>query len=107
MTQRTDQQNKALHKFFSLLADKMNEQGLEIPHVIHTSIWWTPHDVKERLWKPLQEAMYGKASTTELDKHWEIDKVYDQLMKILGERGVEFVDFPNDPDKPTNYQNRV
>lgn len=103
MTTRTDQQNKALHAFFRLLADKMNEQGLEIPHVIHTSIWWTPHDVKERLWRPLQEKMYGKKSTTELDKTWEIDKIHEQLMHILGERGVEFVDFPTDPDKIGNY----
>jgi hypothetical protein len=108
MTQRTDTQNKALHKFFSLLSDKLNEQGLEMPMVLKTSIWWTPYEVKERLWKPLQAKMYGKKSTTELDKTWEIDKIHEQLMQILGERcNVEYIDFPHDPEKPTNYQNKV
>lgn len=101
---RTNQQNKALHKFFSLLSDKLNEQGLEIPLVLRTTMWWTPHDVKERLWKPLQTQMYGKKSTTELDKTWEIDKVHEQLMHILGERcGVEYVDFPVDNSKIGNH----
>lgn len=105
---RTDQQNKALHKFFQLLSDKLNEQGLEIPLVLRTTMWWTPDDVKRRLWKPLQKQMYGKNSTTELDKQIEIDKIHEQLMHILGERcQVEYIDFPSDPDKPTNYQNQV
>lgn len=103
--QRSDQQNKALHKFFSLLADKMNEQGMDMPKVLHTTLWWTPDDVKTRLWKPLQEHHYQKKSTTELNKTGEIDFIHQELMRILGERGVEYVDFPHQEQDIGNYVN--
>lgn len=99
---RTNQQNRALHKLFSLLADKLNEQGLEMKVILKgdTKIWWTPKSVKEYLWRPLQKAMFQKESTTELEKQIEIDKIHEQLMHILGEKhGVEYIDFPNDPDR--------
>lgn len=110
MALRTDSQNRALHKFFQLLSDKLNEQGLEMQMVLKpgTSIWWTPENVKNYLWRPVQEAMLGKLSTKELDKQMDIDRVHEQLMHILGEKHhVEFIDFPSDPNKPTNYQNTV
>lgn len=97
MQNRTTQQNRALHKFFRLLSDKLNEQGLEMPHVIKTSIWWTPESVKQYLWKPLQQKKYGKSSTTELNKIEEIDEIHTQLMQILGERcSVEYIPFPHE-----------
>jgi hypothetical protein len=108
MTQRTNAQNRALHKFFTLLADKLNEQGLDMKKVIKAEIWWTPEAVKKNLWKPVQEAKYGKASTADLEKQMEIDAIHENLMEILGKNwGVEYIDFPNDPDKISNYQNKV
>lgn len=96
MEHRTTQQNRALHKFFTLLSDELNTKGLEMPMVLTTSIWWTPSAVKERLWRPLQKAMYNKTSTTELEKGDEINKIHEQLMFILGEKhGVDYIDFPN------------
>ncbi len=99
MTQRTPSQNKALYKFFRILADKMNEQGMDMPKVIHTTLWWTPEDVKARLWKPLQKHHYATNSTADLEKIEQIDFIHEELMRILGERGVEYVDFPHDPNK--------
>lgn len=102
--QRTDQQNKALHKFFQLLSDKLNEQGLDMKTVIKAEVWWTPQAVKDYLWRPVQEAKFGKISTTQLDKQMEIDQIHENLMEILGKHwGVEYIDFPVDKTKIGNY----
>src|SRR3990167_5742132 len=95
--QRTGQQNRALHKFFSMLSEPLNIAGLEMKLVLKgdTQIWWTMESVKEYLWRPLQKVMFQKESTTELEKQIEIDKCHEQLMHILGEKhGVEFIPFP-------------
>lgn len=96
MEKRTLQQNKAIHKLFTTLANDLNEKGLDMRVVLKPSyhLWWTPEMIKEHLWKPLQKVMYQKESTTELDTS-QISKVYEQLAKIIGEKfGVE-IDFPS------------
>jgi len=95
-TKRTLQQNKAIHKLFELLSDELNTKGLDMKLVLKPSyqIWWTPEAVKEHLWKPLQEAMYAKKSTTELNTA-QVSKVYEQLGKILGEKFGAEVEFPS------------
>lgn len=100
--QRTGQQNKALHKFFSMLSESLNLAGLEMKVVLkaNTEIWWTMESVKEYLWRPLQKVMFGKESTTELEKQVEIDKIHEQLMHILGEKhGVKYIPFPVETKK--------
>lgn len=100
--QRTGQQNRALHKFFSMLSETLNLAGLEMKVVLKadTEIWWTLESVKEYLWRPLQKVMFGKESTTELEKQVEIDKVHEQLMHILGEKHhVEYIPFPHEEKK--------
>ena len=95
--QRTPQQNKGLHLFFTQLAEALNLAGLEMKVVLKgdTQIWWTLETVKEYLWRPLQKVMFQKESTTELEKQVEIDKIHEQLMHLLGEKhGVEFIPFP-------------
>ena len=97
--QRTGQQNRALHKFFSMLSETLNLAGLEMKLVLKgdTQIWWTVESVKEYLWRPLQKVMFQKESTTELEKQIEIDKIHEQLMHILGEKhGVEYIPFPSE-----------
>ena len=102
--QRTKTQNNALHKFFSLLADKLNEQGLDMKTIIRAKIWWTPENVKKELWAPVQKAKFGTESTKDLEKQMEIDMIHENLMQILGENwGVEYVDFPHDASKIGNY----
>src|SRR3990167_3370994 len=55
--QRTPQQNKGLHLFFTQLAEALNLAGLEMKVVLKgdTQIWWTLETVKEYLWRPLQK----------------------------------------------------
>ena len=102
MTQRTSQQNKGLHLFFTMLSDELNNAGYDQRKVLKPSIDipWTPEAIKEQLWKPIQKLMYNKESTTELDKVKEIDKVHEVLMRHLGEKfGVEYIPFPVDEHK--------
>lgn len=101
---RTLSQNAAIHKLFSLLSDDLNEKGLDMKVVLKPSyqIWWTPQMVKEHLWKPLQEVMYQKKSTTELETK-EVDRVFEQLAKILGEHhGIE-MSFPSIETEALNH----
>lgn len=93
---RTRQQNRALHKLFSLLADTLNENGLDMKRTLkpEISIEWTGESVKEYLWRPIQEAQLNKRSTTELTTK-EIDEVFDTINKHLGERFGLHVPFPS------------
>ena len=93
---RTSQQNRALHLYFTLLSVAMNDAGFDMKKTIarDIDIMWTPYNVKEYLWKPLQKEMTGEKSTAKLKKD-EIDKIYDVLNKVIGERTGEFVPFPS------------
>jgi len=97
---RSLKQNASLHVLFSELADKLNESGLDQRVVLKPSVEipWNLESVKTNLWRPIQIAVTDKISTTELDSV-EIDKVYDILMKHLGEKFGIFVDFPANEDE--------
>jgi len=103
MERRTAQQNKALHKWFSLLSDELNEKGLDMRVVMKDdwSIWWTEESVKNNLWRPIQEAMFNKKSTTELNTQ-EINKVFEQIMKSIGEKHEVYIPFPS-VEETDNY----
>ena len=66
---RTDKQNKALHVYCELLAEALNNAGLDMKAVLkpEIDIPWTQISVKEHLWRPIQRIMMDKESTTELD----------------------------------------
>jgi hypothetical protein len=98
---RTPTQNKALHLAFTLLADRLNDAGLDQRTVLKPSISipWSGASVKEQLFKPIMRAMLEKTSTTELDKQKEISDVWDMLLKHLGEKfNVEYLEFPHTED---------
>jgi hypothetical protein len=79
---------------FELLADALNESGYDVKTVIKADVPWTKENVKECLWKPLQEAQLGKKSTTELTTK-EIDQVYETLNRTLSGAGIRYVPFPS------------
>jgi len=97
---RTLQQNKALHKYFELLAEQLNSAGYDMKKVLkpEIDISWTKENVKEYLWKPIQSALFLKKSTTELETK-DIDKVYDVLNRHLGQKlGIENIPFPSEAE---------
>jgi len=95
--QRTSKQNQALHLFFRLLAERLNENGKDLATILAKSpidIPATEENVKEVLWRPIQEAMFDKRSTTTLSTK-DIDRIYDVINKFLGEMQIECPTFPS------------
>lgn len=83
-TQRTLTQNAALHKYCQILADDLNEAGLDMKQVIKPGIDipWTMESVKQNLWKPVQIAVTGKESTTKPLTN-EYSEIYEVLSRHL------------------------
>lgn len=96
---RTAQQNKALHVMFRLLADELNEAGLDMRKTLkpEINIEWTDTSVKNYLWRPVQQARVGKKSTTELTTV-EIDEVFNTINRHLADRFGLHVPFPSIQD---------
>lgn len=85
--QRTPPQNRSLHKFCDLLAQALNEAGLDMKAVLKPTIDipWSKQAVKEHLWRPIQTAMLSKESTARLDTK-ECSEVYEVLSRHLGDK---------------------
>jgi|SRR3990167_10405649 len=95
---RTLQQNKSIHLYLRQVAEALNLAGYSVDTVLKNftlELIWTPELCKEILWRTAQKRMYGKQSTTELDKSQEIDAIYDVINRFLGEKlKIESIPFP-------------
>jgi hypothetical protein len=93
---RSDQQNKAIHLFCRLLADALNDAGLDVRKTMKQDfdLPWTEKLVKELLWRPVQAAMLNKDSTTKLNK-MEISDVYETINRHLAQTHGVSVPFPS------------
>jgi hypothetical protein len=96
MVQRTSQQNKALWKWFELLAAELNAAGLDQRTVLKPSIAiaWDKDDIHDQLWIPVQKAVVKTGSTTELTKQ-QVSEIYDVLNRHLSEKFGVGVQFPS------------
>ena len=100
--QRTPQQNKGIWLFLTQLAEALNLAGLDMKKVLKESvdIDWNKDLAHDYLWIPIQKAVCGTDSTTELEKQVDIEKVHETLMRHLGEKyHVEFIPFPHEEKK--------
>lgn len=95
MAQRTTQQNRALHLLFKQLADKLNESGFDMKKTLRqdVDIPWTAYNIKEYMWRPCQQAVCGKKSTTQITTQ-EINQIFDIINKAIGERTGLHIPFP-------------
>ena len=93
---RTTRQNSALHLMFTQLADELTKAGLDMKKTLkpEIDIRWTPENIKEYMWRPIQVALLNKKSTTELTTR-EIDQVFDIICKHLGEKFGITIEFPS------------
>lgn len=96
MVQRTSQQNRALWKWFELLAQELNDAGLDQRIVLKPSIPipWDKDDIHDQLWIPIQKAVVKTDSTTELTKQ-QVSEIYDILNRHLSEKFGIGVQFPS------------
>jgi hypothetical protein len=87
--QRTVQQNKALHLWFQMLADSLNDAGYDMRKTLKQEIEipWTKSSIKEYIWRPIQEAQLGKKSTTDLTTT-EIDRVLETITRHIAKFGI-------------------
>lgn len=94
---RSLQQNKSLHKYFTLIAQELNELGQEFCYTGITgkelSIPYTMTLVKEVFWKEIQFTMFGTRSTTKLDTT-QMNQIIEVFSKFFAERGV-VLEFPS------------
>jgi hypothetical protein len=83
--QRTLTQNRALHKFCELLAETLNDAGLDMRQVLkpEIDIPWNRQSVKDHLWRPIQKAMTGEESTADLNTV-EPSEIHAVLARHLG-----------------------
>lgn len=93
---RTITQNAALHLYFRLVADALNEAGLDMKAVLNPDVQipWSPQSVKAYMWKPILRIQLQKHSTTEMTTK-EIDIVYDTMNRHLGEKTGIYIPFPS------------
>ena len=94
----TDQQRKALWKFCELLAESLNEAGLDIRKVLKPTynIPWTKDSVHDHLFIPIQKTMFGTDSFTKLTKQGQIKEIHKVIVRELGEKhGLENIPFPS------------
>lgn len=96
-SKRTAQQNKAMHLWFTMVADALNAAGLDMRKTLKPEIEipWSGENVKDFLWRPVQKTMLGVDSTTDLKSKDDIDKVYDVLNRHLGEKFQIHIPFPD------------
>jgi hypothetical protein len=91
---RTNRQNRALHLYFQMVSDTLNEAGLDMKELLpEIDIPWSKSAVKEYLWRPIQKVQIQKSSTTEMTTK-DIDIIFDTLNRYLAKYGIH-EDFPS------------
>lgn len=80
---RTGQQRKAIEVYCRELAKAFNDKGLDQRAVMAkmkdgVEIPWRQESVKANLFKPIVDSLFGKDSTTKLERP-EVSRVYDVL----------------------------
>ena len=93
---RTLTQNAALHLYCSHVADALNDAGLDMQTVLKegTEIPWSGYSVKEHMWKVVQKAMTGHASTTKPETI-QYGPIYDVISRHLSQTHGLFISWPS------------
>ena len=108
MTQRTEQQRKALEVYCDGLAEILNASGYNFNDgkVIRLPVSFTQENVKEYMFKKVMMAMYpDKTSTTELSTT-EIQAVYENLNSFTAEHFGVSVTWPSEEELFQQSQGR-
>lgn len=107
--QRTSQQNRALHKYFTDLANELNAAGIDQKLFIdHLKGWEVPitADFLKLIWKMKQEKMFGTTSTTQLKTH-QVTEVYETVNKFVGQEFGVHTAFPTMEEIERRYLDKL
>lgn len=94
---RSSLQNRSLHKFFVVIADELNELGMEFQYfglkgeVLSTR--YTTNIVKNHFWRQIQKTLFNIESTKDINTK-QINDITDVIVKFFGDKGV-YIEFPN------------
>lgn len=106
MTQRTDQQRKAIEVYCRNVATELAKQGHTMQDVVKeikkAEILPTQSLIKEVVWNGISTAMLQKSSSTNLEKS-EVTLVYEAMNKWLGQNFGVHIPFPVDEKKIGNF----
>lgn len=93
---RTLSQNAAIHKYLAELSQALNDAGLDQRKVLKhdAEIPWHMESAKDNLWRPIQKAVTGVESTTELTTA-QVSEVYQVLDRHLGSKTGVSIPFPS------------
>lgn len=103
---RTSPQNNSLHLWLELLALELNNAGKDLKkalQAIPVDIPATKANLKESLWRPIQEAMLHKKSTTDLTTK-EVGDIYEVLVRHFSQVGIEVPRFPTAEETEEYYK---
>ena len=95
---RTVLQNSALHKYFQLLSEALNDAGYDMKHVVNmkkADIPWTPEMIKENLWRGIQISMELPVSTAD-QRRTSYSKIYENLNRFTSSKLGVHVPFPSE-----------
>lgn len=94
--QRTGKQNNSLHKYCELVSTALNDAGLDMRTVLKPEIEipWSGFTVKDKMWRPIQEAMYDIHSTTEPET-WQYNKIYEVMSRHMSQKLGVYVPWPS------------
>jgi hypothetical protein len=91
---RTDLQNKSLHKYCELVAEALNDRQFTCNNFFKNDhgVRFTKDIVKNELWRPIQIAVTGEQSSKRPSRA-QYGEIYDTLNAKLAEYGIQ-VDWP-------------
>lgn len=94
---RSSKQNRALHKFFGIISEQLNEMGLEFTYGgvrgFELSCRYSADIIKNYLWRPIQVALFEIESTKNINTK-QINEITDVIAKWFGDKGV-VLEFPS------------
>ncbi len=103
--QRTIAQNKAIHLYLQNVAHELQNQGQTLQDVVKkvnmVEITPTTQTLKETLWRPIQEIVVSKKSTTELQTN-EVKEIYNIISMFLAKNFEISLPFPSQ-EETDNY----
>jgi hypothetical protein len=93
---RTIPQNSAIHKYYDMLADSLNNAGYDVRAAMRhdAEIPWTRNLVKELIWRKVQLAMFDIESTTKLDTT-QVSEIYEVINRHTAQTFAVSVAFPS------------
>lgn len=98
---RSDAQNRAMHKWFTQIADTLNDAGYEQQINFGTmDVPWSMEAVKINF-KMIAYKQFGKMHTSELTTK-ELKDVQETIIRELANKGIELPPFPSIDSEANN-----